>query len=133
MPYCTTSHFNEAFGASELADLTGEDAHTFARAEADAAGIIDGYLASRYTLPLAVAPTMVIGWALDITRYRLWDERAPEEVRRRYEDALGQLRDLARGLISLPPGTDGTPASAGLGFDGYCADRVFTAETLADF
>lgn len=134
MPYCTTTQFSEAFGASELADLTGEDSHTFERAESDAAGIIDGYLASRYTLPLVSVPTMVTGWALDITRYRLWDERAPDEVRRRYEDAIGQLRDLARGLISLPPGSGGVaPASGGLVFDGYCADRVFTADTLAGF
>ena len=134
MMYCTTAQFDAAFGASELADLTGEDAHTFERAEADAAGIIDGYLASRYTLPLVSVPTMVTGWALDITRYRLWDERAPDEVRRRYEDAIGQLRDLARGLISLPPGSDGVaPAGGSLVFDGFCADRVFTAETLKDF
>lgn len=134
MPYCTTTQFSEAFGASELADLTGEDSHTFERSEADAAGMIDGYLASRYALPLASVPAIVTGWALDITRYRLWDERAPDEVRRRYDDAIGQLRDLARGLMSLPPSTTGTPPSAaGFDFDGYGNERVFTADTLAGY
>lgn len=134
MPYCTTNQFSEAFGASELADLTGEDSHTFARSEADAGGMIDGYLASRYTLPLASIPAIVTGWALDITRYRLWDERAPDEVRRRYEDAIGQLRDLARGLMSLPPDTTGAlPGGTKFDFDGYGAERVFTADTLAGF
>ena len=72
MPYCTTTQFSEAFGASELADLTGEDSHTFERSEADAAGMIDGYLASRYTLPLASVPAIMTtagagvtpGWVL---------------------------------------------------------------------
>lgn len=133
MAYITDADFIRAFGEVELADLTHED-NDFARAEKNAAGLIDGYLASRYALPLASTPEMVKGWALDITRYRLWDEAAPEEVRRRYEDALAQLKDVAKGLIALPPDAQGQqPQATGVYFDGYSDERVMTSESLKDF
>jgi phage gp36-like protein len=132
MPYITQTEFEKRFGESELANLT--ESTDFNAAAADATSLIDGYLASRYTLPLSTVPPMVQSWAADVARYRLWDDRAPEEVRKRYEDVLQQLGQLARGLFSLPPGSDGAkPAGGGIAFGGYCADRVFTSDTLAGF
>lgn len=130
--YVSEAQFERAFGANELTDLLSGGAK-YAEVENAAAGLVDGYLAAKYTLPLVVVPEMLRGWAADITRFRLWDEKAPEEVRRRYEDAIAQLRDLARGLIALPPGADGTPASSPLVFDGYANDRVFTQDSLSCF
>lgn len=130
--YLSQAQFEQRFGVRELQDLAA-DGNDYARAENDAAGIVDGYLAARYSLPLVSVPGMVLGWVADIARFRLWDEQAPEEVRRRYEDAIGQLRDLANGKIALPPGTDGTQASAPVDFAGFSATRVFTEETLKDF
>ena len=130
--YVTDTEFEQAFGQDELTQLLQEGAD-FARAEAAAASLADGYIAAKYALPLVAVPPVVKGWVLDITRYRLWEERAPEEVRRRYEDALGQLRDLARGVLALPPGVGGVQASSGFDSDGYSADRVFTASTLTNF
>lgn len=130
--YVTEADFERRFGAGELADLLA-DGSSYAEAENDAASLVNGYLGTRYTLPLLSVPAMVKGWAGDVTRFKLWDEHAPEEVRRRYEDALAQLKQLAQGLIALPPGSDGTPAASGLVFDGYSADRVFTTDSLAGF
>lgn len=133
MPYITDADFEKAFGSAELEDLTRDD-NDFARAELAASGLIDGYLASRYALPLANVPAMVKGWALDIARYRLWDEQAPEEVRRRYEDALAQLKDVAKGLIALPPDAAGLPpATSGVYFDGYSDERIMTSDNLKAF
>lgn len=132
MPYITDTDFEQAFGADELADLTGDGAE-FAMVEANVTGLINGYIASRYALPLAAVPDMLKAWALDIVRFRLWDEQAPEEVRRRYDDAIAQLRDLARGLISLPPDASGVSPAAPLEFEGYGNERVFTADTLKGF
>lgn len=130
--YVTELQFEQRFGATELADLLAEG-NNYVEAENDAAGLIDGYLASRYVLPLTSVPLMVKGWAADITRFKLWDERAPEEVRKRYEDALAQLKQLAQGIITLPPGTDGSKPSGGLIFGGYSNERVFTKDTLCGF
>lgn len=141
MSYCTEQEFADAFGQSELDDLTRID-QTFARAADDAASIMDGYMAVRYTLPLVAIPVIVKGWALDITRYRLWDEHAPQEVRRRYEDAIAALQQLAKGLIELPPAVvNGQATKPGEStvqqfwdaFDGFSAERVFTSETLKGY
>jgi phage gp36-like protein len=130
--YITEAQFERRFGVGELTDLQ-EGGTSFGQAEQEAASLIDGFLAAKYVLPLATVPAIVTGWAGDITRFKLWDERAPEEVRRRYDDALEQLRDLAAGRIALPPGVDGSQPAAPLEFEAYSATRVFTADTLADF
>jgi phage gp36-like protein len=125
MSYTTREDYEEAFGARELSDLLAQGVD-FERQVAAAASMINGYLAARYTLPLLEVPDMVRGWALDATRYRLWSDQAPEEVRRRYEDALQQLRDLAARKIDLPPGSNGIAPASGFVIDGYSAARVFT-------
>lgn len=131
MTYITQAEFEKRFGESELAELTeGTD---FAAVSADAASLIDGYLAARYTLPLVSVPMIVKGWAADVLRFKLWDEHAPEEVRRRYEDALAQLKLVSTGVIALPPGSDGTPSTSGATFGGYSATRVFTNDSLAGY
>lgn len=131
--YIDQAGLQQRFGATEIADLAESDAQAVARACSDATTMIDGYLAARYTLPLKSTPAMVVAWAADIARYRLWDEHAPEEVRRRFEDALAQLKLLSQGVIALPPGTDGAAVAQPLNFGGYSAARVFTADTLKHF
>lgn len=133
MAYITQQQFIDAFGEQELAELTGDEAPPFDRLAADASSLVDGYVGTRYALPLATVPAIVVGWTLDITRYKLYDERAPDEVRRRYEDALAQLRDLARGVVALPPDTAGSAPSVSFATDGYSAPRLFTSDTLTDF
>lgn len=128
MSYITREDYEEAFGERELADLLAQGVD-FERQEAAAASMINGYLAARYTLPLLEVPDMVRGWALDATRYRLWSDQAPEEVRRRYEDVLAQLRDMAARKIDLPPGASGAAPASGFMIDGYSAPRVFSDST----
>jgi phage gp36-like protein len=131
--YITEAQFEQRFTARELTELL-EDGAAFVRAENDAASLIDGYLASRYSLPLLAVPDIVRGWAGDITRFKLWDDHAPEEVRRRYEDAITQLKDLAAGRLALPPDAAGVAvAASGFYSEGYSDTRVFTATTLAGF
>jgi len=131
MAYLTRAQFEKRFGADELAELT--ESNDFNAAAGDAKSMIDGYLASRYTLPLEYVPALVTAWSADITRFLLWDERAPEEVRRRYEDALSQLKQLSQGLIHLPPDSLGTKPASSIAFAGFSADRVFTSDSLRDF
>jgi phage gp36-like protein len=131
MAYITDEDFEQAFGQSEAHGLL-EDGNDFAKTEIAAASLINGFLGSRYTLPLASTPDLVKGWALDITRYRLWDDAAPEEVRRRYEDALKQLKQVSDGTISLPIVI---AAPTGNNFDGasYSNCRVFDECSLKGY
>jgi phage gp36-like protein len=141
-PYIDRQGLEQRFGTQEIAQLLDDDrsgteapgeADSLTRACEDATQLVDGYLATRYTLPLVSVPGLVVGWAADIARFRLWDEQAPEEVRRRYEDALAQLKQLAQGLIGLPPGVEGAAPVSGGDMTGFSAERVFTMDTLKGF
>jgi len=119
MTYATQADLEARFGADELTQLTDRigsglpDASIIARALADADAEIDGYLASRYALPLAIVPTALARIACDIARYRLWEDRASEEVRRRYEDARRLMESIAKGMVSLGlPEASAAPALA---------------------
>lgn len=98
-----------------------------------AQGIIDGYLATRYTLPLPNAPKVLSAYSLDITRYRLWDNKAPEEVRTRYEDAIRWLRDVSLGKADLGLPIEDTTDSGPVERTHDETDRVFTMTTLLDY
>lgn len=141
--YITREDLEQRFGVDEIEQLLDDDADdsesatetdSLTAAIADASNLIDGYLASQYTLPLSSVPDLVKKWAADIARFNLWDEKAPEEIRNRYDDAIAALKDVAKGNIKLPPGSDGEkPTSPTTGFDGFSNCRLFTEDTLRDF
>lgn len=137
MSYITSAQMVLRFGAeiTQLIDRDNsgtEDTGVFAAVEADAAAIIDGYLRTVYTLPFATVPPQVVEIAAEILRYKLWGARAPEEVRRRYEDALARLRDIAKGLITLDDGS-ATLDTTGLPIEYTERTRTFDDDTLASF
>lgn len=117
MPYANLQDLIDRFGERELgqvaqgAALDVIDADRVERAIDDASGEIDGYVGTRYPLPLEPTPTLLRRIACDIARYRLYDDAAPEEVRQRYEDCARVLRHIADGTVSLGerPGTPTIP------------------------
>lgn len=119
MTYATAADLIERYGEPELlavADRGGSgaiDAWTVERALLDADAEIDAYLAARYPLPLASVPPVLARIACDIARYRLWADRASEEVRRRYDDARRFLEFLAKGDVQL--GADAPEGSSSIG------------------
>lgn len=104
------------YGHDELAARTNRsggsavDIAVLGRALADADAEIDGYLATRYRLPLPAVPAALARIACDIARYRLWEDLASDEVRRRYEDARRLLESIAKGTVSLGLPADLPPA-----------------------
>jgi len=114
MSYLSTTGYIDRYGEDELIQLTDRlgagtvDAAVFERAAGDAAAEIDGYLAGRHALPLAHVPPLLVRIAGDIVRHRLYADAAPEEVRKRYEDARRLLESIANGRVSL-----GLPAAPG--------------------
>lgn len=139
MPYTTQAALNARFGSAEidaLLDRSREgtpDTAALAAVIKDADALIDGYIGGKYTLPLVFVPDLLANLSADIVRFRLYDAQAPEEVRRRYEDALAVLKGIASGEVVLPPGVNGAVAAQAITFGGYSAERVFTADTLADY
>lgn len=137
MAYTSRQQLELRFGAQEIVELLeslgDEDALCDIIRDADA--LIDGYLGAVYQLPLvAPVPALVMSLSADIARYRLWDDRAPSEVRRRYEDALSMLKDIAKGVVRLPASPTVQPTTD---YGGSIAttsrERTFTDETLGGF
>lgn len=71
----------------------------------EADGLIDGYLARRYALPLATPPGLLVTWARAIVRYKLHPDRDGDDrsdpVVRDYRDALKFLQQVSEGKFSL--------------------------------
>ena len=95
--------------------MSGEvpDAEVIARAIADAEAEIDGYLAARYALPLAVVPPILSRLAAELARYFLRGTNANESERDRYGDVVRTLRAIGRGEMVLEGG-DALGAGVGL-------------------
>lgn len=132
MTYATQQHMIDRFGEQELIELTDRatlgaiDAVVLGRALDDADGEINGYLATRHTLPLAPVPLVLTRVACDITRYFLYEDRATEAVRTRYQDAIKFLRGVSDGSITLGvDATNNAPVEPG-GPQFSSGGRVFT-------
>lgn len=107
MAYATVADLIDRYGEAEIQQRTDRvgagviDAAVAQRALDDAQAEIDGYLSSRYRLPLPTMPPLLSRIACDIARYRLWEDLASPEVRTRYEDARRLLEAISRGTVSL--------------------------------
>jgi phage gp36-like protein len=123
-----------------LAQLTDREAGlvidtaVLARALSDADAEIDGYLATRYTLPLASTPEVLVRLAADMARYRLFGDRVTEVVRTRYQDAVSVLKRLSSGEVQLANASP-VPASGGTGnaVATRTGERVFGSTQLANY
>lgn len=119
MPYATLQDLIERAGELEIKQVSDRDRDgtpdpdVIDAAIAGAQSMIDGYLGSRYGLPLPGVPDLVNTWAVSIARYHLHRNGAPDHVERDYKDAVSGLKDAARGIISLGlPTTASQPAPA---------------------
>lgn len=138
--YASLAAMTARFGATEILQLTDKentgsvDTVVLDQAFADAEAEIDGYLEGRYRLPLASVPRVLVTYACDITRYRLYDDRATDQVTKRYEAAIKFLAMVAKRQIGLgireddapPVATTGGPSSSG-------PTQVFSDDNLSGF
>lgn len=131
--YAATADLVARFGESELIQLSDRlgdgvmDAAVINQALADAGAVIDGHLAGLYTLPLAPVPAILVGYACDLARERLYKDAAPETVGRRADDARRFLVLAGQGKIAL----GAQPPLAALGGPAYSTPgRVFSDDIL---
>lgn len=139
MTYATQADMVKRFGEREVIALAervyqaGIDATVLAGALAEADAEIDAHLAGRYTTPLAPVPSLLVGVACDIARYRLCggNVTTTEEIRTRYKDATKLLEKIAEGKMTLggmPSG--GTPAPTSETIRFTSAGTVFGRDSL---
>ncbi|WP_410499703.1 gp436 family protein [Chitinibacter sp. S2-10] len=109
MTYATADDMVKRFGEREVIALTDRsfanaiDADVLAGALNEANAEIDAHLASRYSVPLSPVPSLLVGVACDIARYRLCGASVvtSDEIRNRYKDATKLLEKVGSGLLSL--------------------------------
>lgn len=142
MAYATTSDLIERFGEAELIKLTDRvQPYSQAivqsvvdQALADADAEIDGYLAARYTLPLAQVPPLLKRLACDLARLFLHDDRPTDAVKDNAAQARKTLTDIAKGTVALPDQTGAATPSGDTARVAGPADigsgRVFTLDQL---
>lgn len=68
--------------------------------------VVDGYLRSRYLLPLETVPTIVKNISLQLARYWLYSRRPeskgfPDNVKETYNQALKDLERIQNGKLHL--------------------------------
>lgn len=105
MSYATQQDLTDRIGENEftrLADRDNDgqpDSAVVAAVIADADALIDSYLGRRYKLPLKNSYPLLTAVAADIARYRLYDDKPTDEVRKRYENQMKLLEKLAEGEV----------------------------------
>lgn len=141
MAYATRQDMVDRFGETEMIQIsdrgipaTAIDAAVVDAKLADAAAEIDGYLGQRFTLPLASVPAVLKRIATDLARYHLYDDRATEQVTKRYDDAIAFLRGVAKGDLSIGVDDGGTAPTQTIGAPSFVeGESVFSRDKLRDF
>ena len=138
MSYATLDDLIDRAGEAELRQIADRDrdgvidATVIDAALTDAKDLIDSYIGAKYALPLPSVPSIVRSWSVSIARYYLHRNGAPDHVVKDYDEAFKSVKDVARGLSTLPVATGEDPAvvSGGTVMASH-PDEVFTPSKLA--
>lgn len=142
--YCSQADILNQLPEAELIALTDDsqngtvDSAHVESAIIDAGDIIDGFLRSRYPLPVSPVPGLIKTLAVDITIYRLYSRRfgtdMPESITSRYKNALNILDKIQKGVIRLGIETVAAPSEGGLVRTNKSSeDKVFNKDLLSRY
>jgi phage gp36-like protein len=116
MPYAQVSDLEARYASRDLVQLTNEDptaatvdAAFVTVALADASAEIDTYLESRFALPLADPPAVLVGWCCKIAMYNMQQLRPIHDLQDasdRYDRVIKQLEKVSDGSLTLGLATD---------------------------
>ena len=109
MAYITQTDIENRIGATILIQLTDDDGDGVAdasvvnKAISDAEAEVNGYVGTRYSVPLDPVPAIVSRWTTSIAVYLVYQHRrgASETVQYEYEQTVKALDKVSRGLITL--------------------------------
>lgn len=142
MSYVDLAALVDRFGTAELRQLApagaeGIDERRVERACTDAGDIADGYLRTRYALPLADVPPLLARLVAAIARYELHlgeDRQPTEQVIRERDAALAMLGRIAKGDVDLGLPTGEEPAEDATGIVTATGEpRNITTGDLAEY
>lgn len=136
MTYASADDLVERAGEVELVQVADRDddgtpdPEVIAAALVHADNIANGYIATRYALPLAGTYDLLRTWAVSIARYFLHRDGAPDHVRDDYKDAIAGLKDIAKGVVLLPGADGASPAAAAGTHSAVIPPETFTPANL---
>lgn len=141
MTYATLAQLTDRYGAQMLVNLTDRaavatgaiDEAVIDRALADTDALIDGYLAGRYVLPLAMTPPLLVDLAGAIAVWKLHAHKPDDKIEADYRDARKTLDAIARGDVRLPVAGVEPAGTGGSGARITDRDRPFTEGNLKGF
>ncbi len=109
--FATVEAMTAKFGERELIELTDNEApyldainhDKLNAAILEANSEIEGYLASRYTLPLQTVPPFLQSIACHMARFHACTGAMSENdpIKTRYDNAVKSLKEIAKGTIAL--------------------------------
>jgi len=136
MSYATKQDLIDRFGNTELAQLTDRtngttiDDTVLGKALADADAQIDAYISVTHTLPLSPVPATLVRIAGDIARYYLYEDRATEQVKERFNEAIAFLKNVAAGKAGLGVDAGGTAPAPAATVQFPASQKVFVREDI---
>ncbi|WP_085299254.1 gp436 family protein [Cognaticolwellia mytili] len=137
--YCHKQALINQFGQQDLIDLTDRNSmgqindEVLERAIKDASAEMDGYIGSRYQLPLSHVPEILLSIACDITIYRLYVNSPSDSVVTRYNNQIKFLKSVAKGEVTLGISTEGTQATSTDFAEVQSAGSVFSRNNSSSF
>lgn len=141
MPYADLQSLIDRHGEQLLIQLTdralvptGEiDTAVTERARIDAEAMVDGYIGTKYTLPLAEVPPLIADITRRIWLYNLHPHTPSDKVQADYDLALKQLREISLGTLTIPAAGLEPAVADGMGAQFTDRERDFSPETMKGF
>lgn len=141
MPYTTLADLTDRYGERLLIDLTDRaevatgviDVDVVNHALTDADALIDGYLATRYVLPLAEVPELIASLAQVITAWNLHIYEPNPKIEADYKSAVRSLEAISKGTIRLSVAGIEPAGDGGGGAIVTDRERPMTAGNLKGF
>jgi len=147
MPYCTQSGSNAGdiapakISVDQLKQLTSEDGLSVVQSVVDAAiaeadSDIDSYAGRRYTVPFTTVPAKVKQLSVAISVYKLHEKRIqnlgemPKSIRDMYDDAIGFLKDVAKGNAVIDGAVVPSDNIKRTGGTFHANDRIFSKDSM---
>ena len=144
MTYCTLNDIKQLISEAELIQLTDDnDTGTINESIVNSAisyaeTTINGYISSRYTLPLSEIPELIKTFAVDLSIYRLHSRRfisdMPESLEIRYKNIIKELEKIQKGTINLNINEPDNTAKISDNDEFFCnktsTDRLFPKSLL---
>ena len=139
MAYASRQDYESRFGVDELIQLTDKDGvgqvddTAWSQAQVDGDAEIDSWLQSRYVIPLASVPTVLVRISCDIYRYYLHGTQVPEFIEKRYSAAITFLKALSKGDVNLNLDRNSVPVQGTDEVRVTAPSRTFSRESLRDY